>query len=60
MNKEALAFMVKDAIKNYRETGFGMTKYECTTVIADTSLDGMSVAIYEDGLLVRRYIQQSV
>lgn len=58
-NNEALVFLVNNAIKNYNETGFGMTKYESMTVIADCVPDGMKVAVYESGLLVQQYVQRS-
>lgn len=58
-NKEALSFLVENAIKNYEKTGFGMTKYKRTTVIADCVPDGMRVAVYESGFLMQQYIRKS-
>lgn len=58
-NKNEMAFLVGNAIKNYNETGFGMTKYGHMTVIADSVPDGMRVAVYDSGLLVQQYVQRS-
>lgn len=59
VNRDEMAFLVGKAIKNYKETGFGMTKYESMTVIADCVPDGMRVAVYDSGLLVQQYVQRS-
>lgn len=59
MDKTALSILVNGAIRNYEETGFGMTKYEKTTVVASTVPDGMRVAVYESGFLMQQYIKQS-
>lgn len=59
MNDAALSILVNGAIRNYEETGFGMTKYEKTTVIADCVPDGMRVAVYESGFLMQQYIKRS-
>lgn len=58
-NNETLVFLVHNAIENYEKTGFGMCKYDKTTVIADCVPDGMRVAVYESGFLIHQYIKQS-
>lgn len=59
MNKVMLSILVRDAIRHFEETGFGMAKYEKTTVIADCVPDGMRVAVYESGFLMQQYIKRS-
>ena len=59
MNNDDLVFLVRNAIKNYEETGFGMAKHGKLTVVAKTTNDGMCVAVYESGFLLQQYIQKS-